>query len=271
MHFSPDPFSGARWPFAAIVERDGAIEIARSGRLPGPDCLGSEKAAGLLLWMFEHLAQVRSFDRPPPAFGTSVVLDRAISLPAAVTEPVRWVEEHVLPRAGGASKATKPRSERLASAGLRFFEAEGVGQWVRKGFDPARHWPGTAPRGVSGLKPVNHFTTGGGEVLLMEPVLPLRVHSARDLQDVITKMQAYRGAIGRAHAAGQYMQTVFYILADNNADRREMVQSCLADVVDRVVDTNAVGDREVFLTDIQRIGRIGAEELPIDRVGGALH
>jgi len=271
MHFSPDPFNGARWPFAAIVERDGGVEVARSGHLPGPDCLGGENAAGLLRWMVDQLAQVDRFDRAPTSFGTSVLLDTAVSLPAGVADPVRWVEEHVLPRAPSARSASRPRAVSLAAAGMRFFEAHQVRPWVRPRFDPQVDWPVAALRGTSGLARVSHFTRGGAELLLMEPIEVVRVHGLRDLQEPITKIQAYRGAIDRSGSAGGPMQTVFYLLAHNDAERCAKVRDQLADAAHRVVDTNIVGEREALLADIRRIGQLRAGELPLDSGPEPLH
>lgn len=270
LHFCPDPFSGARWPFAAIVEQNGELRVARAGRLPGPDCLGGERSANLLRWMHDHLGLVAGFDRAPPAFGTSALLDTIMTLPASVGDPVKWLEDNVLPKAGAPGGQNRARTETPISAGLRFFENGQVRPWVKTNFQPGRHWPGGPPSGSGMLARVHHFTSGAGELLLMEPVLPGRIRRAHDLTDLVTKMQAYRGVIDRAEQQAR-VRTVVYLLAESDTAHRAFICEHLADVAHRVVDTNLGQDRAALLDDIRRIGQRGADELALNSREHGLH
>lgn len=259
LHFCPDPFNGARWPFAAVVETAGEVRVARAGRLPGSDCLGGERTADLLRWLHDRLGLVASFDRPPPAFGTSVVLDAPVELPQSVGDPVQWIEENVLPRPVVAAVRASRRTLSAPNAGLQFFKNGNVRHWVKSNFQPQRHWPGGAPFGAELLPAVSHFTRGGGELLLMEPILPSRVARARDLQDVVTKMQAYRGVIDRHEQRN--VRTVAYLLADSNAARCADVSGHLEGVAHWIVDTNDAPERMRLLERIREVGVRGAGEL----------
>lgn len=270
LHFCPDPFNGARWPFAAVVETAGEIRVARAARLPGSECLGGETTADLLRWLHDRLGLVASFDRPPAAFGTSVLLDAPVELPQSIEDPVQWLEENVLPRPVGAAGRGSRRTLSASSAGLQFFTNGNVRPWVKTNFQPRRHWPGGAPRGTDLLPAVHHFTRGGGELLLMEPILPGRIARARDLQDVVTKMQAYRGAIDREPQRAR-VRTVAYLLTDSNAAHRADLVRHLADAVHWIVDTNVVSERMNLLDTIRQVGRRDTEEFDLGDCEPGLH
>ena len=105
--FVPDPFKGMSWPLGAVVDTQDGLEVARSGRLPKAEALGSERTAQLARRMYRRLNEFCSFDAVPISFGPYAVLGEKRTVPEGVENPVQWIEEHVLPRAKAQRRASR--------------------------------------------------------------------------------------------------------------------------------------------------------------------
>lgn len=256
VHFTPDPFTGARWPLGAlVVDRTGAVRIAKVNQLP----LASfgDRAMQLAVQRLQgRLDGVRRADALPPVFGPYATLSEAVAVPDAVDDPMGWVDALLNPARPQEPRAATPRRTQRAAFGFRFFETWRVARYVRKTFRP--HTDGGARLGkhAAGLPELSHWVGGAAELLLMEPVVPSRPQFEADLKCVAQRIGAYRYAIEGAESA-RGTRVLAYVTAGGHPDQRAAARETLAPFAHAVIDTDDASARDDFVATIRRVGGAG--------------
>lgn len=177
VHFVPDPFSGARIPIAALVRlSEGRVAVARSASLLGSH-FPSMPTAGVIDLISATLSSATDIYTLPAASGPQAVLGPPAEVPETVADPVRWIENFVLPRGAVAKPRDKHTGIKIGDAGMRFFKQFSVGKFVRKQFHPTTVWPTLPSAAIRDLQTVTHWAGGdGAAIVLMEPIGPVRIH-----------------------------------------------------------------------------------------------
>jgi hypothetical protein len=260
VHFSPDPFTGARFPLGAIVVADGAVHVAKSSFAPSAECLGDPRLAVVVQRLQARLDTVVSGDALPDAFGPYTTLAAPSPIPEAAADPLAWVETLLNPVRQPAH-AAPPRSQHRATLGFRLFEVWNVARYVRKTFHPATDWGGRLSPFAASLAPVSHWVASGDEALLMEPVLPQRARLDADIREVAQRLAAYRYALDRSEV-GQNARVVVFVPSGGTSALRSSIHEGLAPVAHEVVDTDDDGQRTSFLDEIQRLGAAADRQAP---------
>lgn len=252
VHFVPDPFQGARVPVAAVLQAEGRVSVHEVPHIPGPECLGGKDRAALVSLMLEGLGQMSSFEQLPAALGPQAVLDTAREVPAGVNAQ-KWLERRLA--ATTQSEEKQPKSHRppqRATFGYQFFSNWGVATWVQKTFEPGVDIQGFLPSAAP-IGKVSHYVEGQSEILLMEPLLPSRMHTDEDLHKVACLFGGYKAAI---KDAGEERATLIaYVLDGGNVETRQRIGSALRPYADQVIDTSQDVAREQFLGRIRGVGQ----------------
>jgi len=98
LQYVANPFSGLCFSLAALVrDADGVVHVILAPAAPTAREVGSESEANLLASLRRDIAALDSFDRLPRSFGPQLVLTKAQYVPSE--EPLRWVEEQLVPKA----------------------------------------------------------------------------------------------------------------------------------------------------------------------------
>jgi hypothetical protein len=198
VHFTPDPFTGARLPLGAVVvDRSGEVRVAKVNHLPLA-CLGDRGLQIAVQRLHARLDGIGNAEVLPPAFGPYATLGEAVIVPDGVPDPLGWVDALLNPARPRARKEAEPRGAQRPSLGYRFFETWRVARYVRKTFRPGTDGDGWLGRHAAGLPELSHWASGTDEVLLMEPLVPSRSRFEADLKDVAQRIGAYRYAIEQA-------------------------------------------------------------------------
>ncbi len=257
VHFTPDPFTGARLSLGAVIlADDGAVRVARVARLPGAECVGSRDLAVAVRRLHGRLASISSAEALPAAFGPYASLAAPERVPDEVPDPVVWVESLLNPVRERERAPATPRGAHRSTLGYRFFETWHVDRYVKKTFKAATDWDGWLHRHAAGLQEISHWVPGKKRVLLMEPVVPTRPHFEKDLQEIATRLLAYRYAVGHSEN-GRRGEVVAYVTAGGPQSLRAEAIEQLTPCAHRVVDTDAVGQRSAFIQAIEEIGSQG--------------
>jgi len=91
LEYVADPFEGRCILLAALVrEANGTLRVIQAPTTPGPDELGSVRAANLLASLRRDIAELDSFDRLPRSFGPQLILTSPEPLPS--DDPLGWVQ-----------------------------------------------------------------------------------------------------------------------------------------------------------------------------------
>lgn len=255
VHFTPDPFIGARFPLGAIVvDASGVVRVAKVRTLPSA-CPGDRRLVVAVQRVQARLEALTTADELPAVFGPYTTLAEACAVPARVTDPLNWVEAMLNPPPSPNRRFVAPHGAHRASLGFRFFETWRVDRYVHKTFHPSSDWEGRLERHAAGLPELSHWVGGRDEVLLMEPVVPTRSHFEHELKEVAVKIGAYRYALEDADA-GSHGHLTVYLTAGGHPDRRASARDALAPFAHAVVDTDDEGQRIAF---IERIRSVGSE------------
>jgi len=255
VHFTPDPFTGARMPLGAVVVgRDGAVHVAKVNHLPLA-CFGDRGLQVAVQRLHARLDGIGNAESLPPVFGPYAALGEAVLVPDSVTDPLAWVDALLNPARSTERRVSRPRGAHRSSLGYRFFETWGVERYVRKTFRPGTDWGGWLGRHAAGLPDLSHWVAGAVQALLMEPVVPTRTSFEADLKEVAQRIGAYRYAVEQDDH-GRRGRLIAYITAGGHPDRRDEARETLAPFAHEVVDTDDASARDRF---IETIGRVGAE------------
>lgn len=253
IHFVPDPVSGARVPMGAVIHGENSFRVVRSNHLPGPDCLGSRRAARLLNLLIDDLESLQSPDEISIKLGPQVLVEEPQTIPSDVQNPVNWVEKHILPQGPETpqGKTSSPRRPTRSTEGKRFLEKYDVDQFVRSNFKPQKHL-GEAGDELRHLDKVSQWVAGDGKLLLMEPLVPRRPNWEGDLTKVNTIFSAYRYHVDNG-MAGHDGELIAYMLPGGTDDQRTEMRRTLQSATD-VVDTDSAYQLNAFLDEVRTIG-----------------
>lgn len=260
VHFTPDPFTGARLPLGAVVVgRDGAVRVAKVDSLPLA-CLGERGLQIAVQRLHARLDTIGSAETLPTAFGPYATLSEAVVIPEAVADPLGWVDSLLNPSQPRRRRTAVPRGAHRSSLGYRFFETWRVARFVRKTFQPATDWEGWLGRHAAGLPELSHWVPGIDQVLLMEPVVPTRHRFESELKEIAQRIGVYRYAVENAEN-GRRGRLIAYLTAGGHPDQREEARQTLSPFAHEVVDTCEEGPRLRFLDTIRRVGAEGNPQI----------
>lgn len=79
--FVPDPFSGARFPIAALVQDAGKVSVVHAPHIPCATCLGGENAAAVVQIILSDLVGVTTIDELPESIGPHAMLGDRRGIP----------------------------------------------------------------------------------------------------------------------------------------------------------------------------------------------
>lgn len=254
IHFTPDPFAGARYALGAVVSDErGQVHVARATWLPSARCLGDRRLAVVLQHLHDRLDAVRSTARLPSFFGPYATLDEPHQIPPGVDDAIAWVETMLSRSEPSGGRIREPRRSNRSTLGYRFFETWQVDRYVRKTFKPDRDWGGWLSRHRTGLPQIAHWVEGHDQALLMEPVIPNRHQFEQDLRDIATKFAAYQFALSQ-NENGRTGSLIAYITGVGHPDQRIEAKETLGAFANMVVDTADKAARLSFLQHIRRVG-----------------
>lgn len=264
IHFTPDPFAGARFALGAVVSDErGQVRVARAEWLPSAACLGDRSLAVVVQQLHKRLDAVESSERLPSAFGPYATLAEPHQIPRGVDDAVAWVEATLSRAAPEGGRVRNPRGSNRYTLGYRFFETWKVARYVRKTFKPDHDWGGWLGRHGAGLPQVTHWVEGQVQALLLEPIIPTRHQFEQDLKDIATKFGAYQYALEQTEN-GRTGQLIAYVTGEGHPQRRAEAKEILDAFADVVVDTADTPARQGFLESIRQVG--GESELLQEQV-----
>lgn len=252
INFRPNPASGTQFTLGAIVVCDGGVRVARAPRIPGAECLGSEKMGIAVSRLVERFTLIDAHDELPPVFGPTTSLSKPFPIPPGVQSPVTWVERLIDGRREDHDRPVNSRGATKRTLGYRLLSAFGVGQYVKPTFRPESDWDGWLQEYRFGLPEISHWVEGEREILLMEPIVPGRKQFKSDLKTVATGFLAYRGAID-AVANGRTARLVAYVTTGGTRDQRRMALDALHAAAHTVIDTNEGYQRDRFIEQIREV------------------
>jgi hypothetical protein len=95
LQYVADPFAGRCVTVAALIrDIDGSMQVILAPTSPGPEELGSIRAANLLASLWRDIAALASFERLPRSFGPQLILNSPEPIPS--DDPVGWVQARLL-------------------------------------------------------------------------------------------------------------------------------------------------------------------------------
>lgn len=254
IYFVADHFSGAQFPIGALVADNDSVRVAIAERTPGAECLGSDAAYMLLRDTIERLRVLHNFDSLPMSIGPHFVLGNPTPLPELNSDPVDWLTTAILPRRLQKPSSAKKRGRNRASLGLDFLSQFNVAQYL-KPFRPSQDLHEL--NGASATLPsISQGVRGQNELLLMEPIGPLRTQLDADLKTIGTSFFAYRGALQRYSVATD-IGLVAYILPGGEPKVRREIMNRLGESADRVYDVASFRDRQELVGRVSEIGLSG--------------
>lgn len=256
VHYSPDPFTGARVPLGAVVVgHDGKVRVARAEHLPLA-CIGDRVHQLALLHMSERLDTIRQPDQLPRSFGPYTTLGGPQPVPEGVADPLGWVASMLNPPRSAKAAQHVVRGSTRGTYGYSFFQTWRVSQFVRKTFQPGKDLDGWLTSRSTALPSLTHWVKGSGQVLLMEPVVPTRRQFQHDLREVAERLAMYRPLLPTG-AADRRGALVAYVTAGGPEERRAEAVEALRPYADDVIDVDVEGDRMAFIDRIRDVGRSG--------------
>jgi hypothetical protein len=256
VHFTPDPFTGARLALGAVVvERDGRVRVAKVNRLPLA-CLGDRGLQIAVMRLHARLDGIGSLEALPSVFGPYATLGEPVGVPDGVPDPLGWVDALLNPERPQQRRNAEPRGAHRANVGYRFFETWKVSCFVHKTFRPRVDGQGWLAKHAVGLPELSHWVAGPTELLLMEPVVPARPRFEADLKEIAQRVGAYRYAVEQA-GEERKGRLLVYLTAGGPAERRAAAREALTPFAHEVVDTDDERARDGFVAAIRRVGSAG--------------
>jgi hypothetical protein len=254
IHFVADHFSGAQFPIGAVVTENGSIRVAIADRIPGAECLGSDATYALLRDTLDRLRVLTNFDRLPMSIGPHFVLTDPNPLPKLTTDPVDWLKATILPRQMQTPSKATQRSPNRSKLGLNYLTQFGVAHYL-KPFRPSTHLH-ELNGATATLPSISQGVRGDGQLLLMEPIAPLRPQLRDDIKTIGTNFFAYRGALQK-HPIPIEVGLVAYILPGAEPKTRQQIIDRLSESADRIYDAASMPERQELIGRVSEIGRSG--------------
>lgn len=259
IHYIPDPFTGDRVTLGAMVRTESGVRVEVASRIPGAACLGSLQAQMQVACAVEQLRFLSDFERLPFKMGPHFVLEPVCEIAMSEKQTLQWLRESLLPRPLElAERESSPaRAPRRATRGRSYLKQFNADHYVRR-FQPSRDLGDLAELG-STLPSISQSVRGSGELLLLEPILPMRAHLERDLRQVATGFWAYRGFFEK-HPMPNSVRHYAYMLPGGDEATRAFAMEQLRDASDAVYDMTSMNQRGDFIDQIREIGESGAEQ-----------
>lgn len=272
VHFVPDFRIAARVPLGALLRRRAAVESVVPGNADAVACVGDPRAQALFVWLRARLVEVRSFDEVSEGMRPHVVLDDARAVPAAIEDPVEWLQSLLSPVTATAKRASTSRPQR-ASRGRRYLDNVGLGRFLQPGRLDRRAWEGLGwvrPGRSTAAPVVSQWVRGPDHLLLMEPLVADASAARRDLVDVgrdfhaIAHMHGELPSSEGAAGALQRLEYVAYLLpggpTEQRADLAEEAREVLPGEA-KLVDMSVVHDRRALAERMRATCEQGRAEL----------
>lgn len=259
--FHPDPSLDWKVPVAVLVRDRQAVRVGVARHLPDPGCLGGSKRAALLRVGLGELGSDRcpTFDRLPDSLGPHFSTSEPRSLGVSIDDPLAWAIENALPIRATETKATGAHGEQRSTLGYRFFEQRSVTRYVRKQFSPRRALPGD--KRFQRLHTVSHYVAGTKKLLLMEPLVPERRETDKELDKIVNLFWSYRGSLmPLLESKGIDAQLVVYVLQGGDAGTRKSLQESASEAAHRVIDIARTREAASFAEEIEAVGSSGEEQ-----------
>lgn len=249
VHFLADPFTGARFPIAALVDVEGRVKVAKVPdpiSLPGLARHASTRAA--VRFALDSLSSASDFDSLPPSTGPYVALGEPRTVPVSSKDAIDWVLHSLLRRGERPTRTDLFRAGREA-AGYRFLEQWQVAKWVGRGFRPEEHF-----KEFSLVLPqVAQYVRGKSELLLMEPI-SAKSESVlfRSLRHIGTTFMAWQHGFEQYENRPKVVDYIAYVVGVEEKDMIAEARHVLAKSGASVVDVSATAERTRFLETIRR-------------------
>lgn len=259
--FHPDPSLDWKVPVAVLVRDRQSVRVGVAHHLPDPGCLGDAKRAALLRVGLGALSAGPSpmFDQLSEYLGPHFSTSDPQALGVDVEDPVEWAIDNVLPVRGHEPKATSLHGEQRSTMGYRFFEQRHVTEYVRKQFSPRKVLPDDGR--FQRLRTVSHYVRGETKLLLMEPLVPERRETERELDKIVNLFWSYRGSLmPLLQEKGFSTELVVYMLQGGDVSSRRTLQSSAAEAADRIVDIARPQEAASFAEEIQLVGISGRDQ-----------
>lgn len=250
VHFAPDPFSGWRVPIGALLSHADRPVFVQADWLPGAGCLGSEAASAVLRMIVEAVARSPDLQRLPAEAGPQAALSDSTPVPSSVSDPARWLAEHVLPGKPHASLAEKEYSTRREVYGRRFFEQYQVWKWVGRRLNPRALSETVSPLSAG---EITHYVQGKDELLLLEPVVATRPNFEKDIAEISQLFLAWRQLLSETPQTPR-ARLIAYAIPLGMRERVAAVRDVLEQHRFEVVDVDAASERDAFLASVRRVG-----------------
>jgi|SRR5690554_820433 len=254
IHFVADHFSGAQFPIGALVTENGSVRVAMAERTPGAESLGSDAAYMLLRDTLDQLRNLDSFDRLPMSIGPHFVLSDASLLPELNSDPIDWLTSTILPRHLQKQPMVKLRGRNRARLGLDYLKQFNVAHYL-KPFRPRNDLHELNGASAT-LPPISQGVRGRNQLLLMEPIVPLRKQLDADITTIGTNFSAYRWTL-QQYPIDTEVGLVAYILPGGEAKVRQEIIERLNKSADRIYDAALMSERQEFVGRVSKVGRSG--------------
>jgi hypothetical protein len=247
--FLADPFTGARFPIAALVQVGREVSVARAPQAIELGLGYSTGAYTTARFIVDSLeASATSIDALPVSVGPHAVLGEERLVPEGVTAPVSWIEDTLL-RPSTPSILRAAAKERVRErTGFRFLQQWNVAQFVGHPYRARSHFPKNKFGLI--LQDVSQFVRGPSHLLLMEPLVIDAGSYKRSLKHVGTVFAAWQHAFDSTRDP-QRAELVAYVLSGDRPDAVAHAKEALRGSADRVVDVNASTERAAFFDSIR--------------------
>lgn len=192
VHYIANPLAGLRFPVAAVVRHSsGKTDVLVAERVPGPDCLGSNRAHQHISLLQPHLDRIESFDELPPFLGPHFAYADPQEIPTHEKWKA-WVQGAVFPpveKEGGERR--KYPVQRRSKFARTWLERQGVSEPVEDNYQMDS---------ASGqyLESITHWAALPSQTLLMEPLTPARglKLAEKDLRKTVLRLRAFHDIVG---------------------------------------------------------------------------
>lgn len=259
--FHPDPSLDWKVPVAVLVRDTHAVRVGVAHHLPEPSCLGGTKRAALLRIGLNALGAGRTpmFDRLPDSMGPHFSASEPYLLGVNVEDPLKWAVDNALPSRVIGMRSAGAHGEHRPTLGFRFFEQRKVHQYVRKTFSPRKVLPDD--RRFQRLHPVSHYVVGESKLLLMEPLIPARRETDKEIDKVVNLFWSYRGSLmPLLEAKGINAELVVYMLQGGDASSRMTLREIAGEAAHRIIDVAHPIQAASFADEIKDVGTSGESQ-----------
>lgn len=238
--YVPNPSSDDRVTVGAVLEQpDGTAKVVPAPALPNG--LGSEIERASFVLARKLLFKLKSVDDRPESFGPQIRISESRECRSA--DPDRFIERLLFGRSGSTTPieagSSTPRLRKRSAHGRAYFDARGIKRdVVRADYRPSDR---------SLMWPITHYVESAEELLLLEPLSPLREQRLiDDLRDVASRFHAYHDVLDTRSKCTMMV----YVLPGFPARKVEEFQKELAEI-STIVNLGRSSEEDEFLEKIR--------------------